>query len=64
MAVQTRAMATRQRIIDASVDLFYRKGYASVVLADIVSEANVTTGAFYYHFDSKEEVGAEIIRQA
>lgn len=64
MAVQTRAMATRQRIIDASVDLFHQKGYASVVLADIVSEANVTTGAFYYHFDSKEEVGAEIIRQA
>lgn len=64
MAVQPRAQATRQKIIDAAVDLFYRKGYAAVVLNDITSEAKITTGALYYHFDSKEAVGAEIIRQA
>lgn len=64
MAVQTRAKATRQRIVDVTVDLFYRKGYASVSLGDITAAAELTTGAFYYHFDSKEALGAEIIRQA
>lgn len=56
MVVQARAGATRQRIIDAAVDLFADKGYAETGLNDLCKAADVTTGAFYYHFASKEEV--------
>ena len=60
---QTRAEETRQRIIDAAVALFAEHGYADTGLNDITTAANVTTGAFYYHFASKEAVATAIIRE-
>lgn len=43
---QSRAEATRQRIIDAAVILFAENGYADTGLNDITAAAKVTTGAF------------------
>ena len=60
---QSRAEATRQRIIDAAVILFAENGYADTGLNDITAAAKVTTGAFYYHFASKESVANAIIRE-
>ena len=62
-AAQARATATRQRLIDAAVDLFTAHGYFATGLADITSRANVTTGAFYYHFTSKESLATAIVDQ-
>ena len=64
MTVQARAEATRQKIIDAAVDLFEEVGYGGTSLGDILGRARITKGAFYYHFDSKEAVAASIIEQA
>ena len=61
MALQARAEATRQKIIDAAVDLFGTAGFGETGLADIISAADVTKGSFYYHFDSKEAVATAII---
>lgn len=63
MAVQQRATATRQRVIDAAVHLFAEKGFAETSLHDITGLAEVTTGAFYYHFPSKEALATVIIEQ-
>lgn len=60
---QSRSAATRQDIIDAAVDLFTEKGYGETRLQDIVERAHVTTGAFYYHFDSKAALAAAIMAQ-
>jgi len=60
---QSRAEATRQRIIDTAVGLFAERGYADTGLIDITAGANVTTGAFYYHFASKEALATSIIRE-
>lgn len=61
MGRQARAEATRRRIIDAAVDLFIEPGYGEAGLAEILARADVTKGAFYYHFESKEAVAAAII---
>lgn len=61
MARQARAEATRQRIIDTAVELFTNTGYGETGLAEILQRADITKGAFYYHFDSKEAVAAAII---
>jgi AcrR family transcriptional regulator len=61
VALQARAEATRQKIIDAAVDLFGTTGFGETGLADIISAADVTKGSFYYHFDSKEAVATAII---
>ena len=60
---QARAEVTRRRIIDAAIDLFAEEGYGEIGLAEIVKRANVTKGAFYYHFASKEAVAAAIIEE-
>ena len=63
MTIQTRAAATRQCIISAAVDLFCDRGYAETSLTDITGRAQVTTGAFYYHFDSKEDLAKNLINE-
>lgn len=63
MALQARAEATRRRILDSAVDLFDELGYGETGLADVLQRANVSKGAFYYHFDSKEAVATAIIEE-
>lgn len=63
MARQARAEATRGKIIDAAVELFARAGYGDTDLAAIVRKADITKGAFYYHFESKEQVANAIIAE-
>lgn len=60
---QSRAIATRQSIIDAAVSLFLQRGYGDTTLSDITKTAGVTTGAFYHHFDSKQAVADGITAQ-
>lgn len=64
MGRQPRAEATRRKIIDAAVDLFRDPGFGDTGLAEILAQAEVTKGAFYYHFDSKESVASAIIDEA
>ena len=59
--LQARAEATRRRIIDVSIDLFKESGFSGTNLSQIIRRANVTPGAFYYHFPSKNAVAFSII---
>lgn len=61
--MQTRGVATRQKIIDSAVDLFAERGYLHTGLTDITGHAQITTGAFYHHFESKEAVAVAINAQ-
>lgn len=44
---------TEKLLIDITFDILYKKGYCATSLMDILKIANVTKGAMYYHFDSK-----------
>jgi AcrR family transcriptional regulator len=46
----------KKELIDAAERLFIAVGYDQTAISDIVREVNVSQGAFYYYFDSKEEV--------
>jgi AcrR family transcriptional regulator len=61
MVRQARSEATRQKIIDSAVDLINEIGYPAAGLADIIERAELTKGALYYHFDSKEALATAII---
>jgi len=63
MARQARSEATKQKAIDAAVDLFNEVGYAATGMGDIVERAQLTKGALYYHFDSKEAVATAIVEK-
>jgi AcrR family transcriptional regulator len=45
---------TRQRIIDAAYEQFYKEGFARSGVDAIAHAAGVTKRTFYYHFDSKD----------
>jgi len=48
---------TVEKILDASLKLFFEKGYEQTTVLDIVNNlGGLTRGAFYHHFKSKEEV--------
>ena len=46
----------RRELIASAQKLFYTKGYESTSVSDIVHEAGVAKGTFYYYFDSKQAV--------
>ncbi len=56
-----KAAATRLTILQKAFDLIYRKGYQATSIDDIIATTQVTKGAFYYHFKSKDEMGLAII---
>jgi TetR/AcrR family transcriptional repressor of nem operon len=47
---------TRERIIRASMELFWLKGYGSTSIADILSRSQVNSGSLYYFFPGKQDV--------
>lgn len=60
---QRQDQQTRQTLMDAGIALIAEKGYDGASIGDIATRADVTKGAVYYHFGSKENFVLEIIRQ-
>ncbi|TVZ16189.1 TetR family transcriptional regulator [Maribacter sp. MAR_2009_72] len=50
------------RIQVTGLQLFYSKGYYNTSVDDILKELNLSKGAFYYHFESKEDFFVQIIQ--
>jgi AcrR family transcriptional regulator len=47
---------TRDDIVAAADQLFYRRGYDYTSFADIAGAVHISRGNFYYHFKSKDEI--------
>jgi TetR/AcrR family transcriptional repressor of nem operon len=58
---QARALATRERILARAARLFALKGYHDTALEEILDAAGVTTGAFFHHFSSKEDLAFAVL---
>lgn len=56
--------ATRRRIIEVASRQFREQGVAAVGVASIMAAAGLTNGAFYAHFDSKEDLVREVLSSA
>jgi len=52
---------SRVRILASALRLFSGRGFGQVTIDDVMSDAGLTRGAFYAHFDSKENLYAESI---
>jgi AcrR family transcriptional regulator len=55
--------ATRQALLDAARTLFGEHGYTATSIDDVAQAANVTKGAFYHHYDGKQELFAAVYEQ-
>jgi TetR/AcrR family transcriptional regulator, cholesterol catabolism regulator len=47
---------TREALVLAAVQLFGREGFHGTSVKELVDAAHLTKGAFYHHFESKEEI--------
>jgi AcrR family transcriptional regulator len=47
---------TRDHIVEAADQLFYRRGYEHTSFSDIADAVQISRGNFYYHFKSKDEI--------
>ncbi|GAP63221.1 hypothetical protein ARMA_1644 [Ardenticatena maritima] len=61
--VQSRAQATRQRILDAAMRIFSNKGYHDTRVDEIAAASETSKGAIYFHFPSKERIFLALIDQ-
>ncbi len=65
MATQLeRRTATRLRITDAAFDLFSTLGYEATSTGMILERAQISRGAMYHHFATKEELFVAVFEQA
>jgi len=53
----------KKEIVEAAERLFMTAGYEQTAVSDIVGEVNVSQGAFYYYFKSKEDVLVAVLEK-
>jgi AcrR family transcriptional regulator len=58
----TTRKSTRERLIAAAEELFYRDGFHLVGLDQIIDTVGVTKTTFYNHFESKDDLVLAVIR--
>lgn len=56
-----KSEATRLTILQKAFELIYVKGFQTTSIDEIIATTQVTKGAFYYHFKTKDEMGLAII---
>ncbi len=54
---------TRQRILDAALNIFSRKGYYDTRMDEIVDESHTSKGSIYFHFPNKERLFIALVDQ-
>jgi AcrR family transcriptional regulator len=54
---------TRERLLQAAFHEVHRTGFQSASLDTILAATNVTKGALYHHFDSKEALGYAVVEE-
>jgi len=54
---------TRERLLQAAFQEVYRYGFQSAGIDTILAATNVTKGALYYHFESKEALGYAVVEE-
>lgn len=61
---QRRKEARPDELVEAALDLFVEKGFATTRLEDVAQRAGVSKGTMYLYFDSKESLFLAVVRRA
>jgi TetR/AcrR family transcriptional repressor of nem operon len=54
-------MDARKQLVSAAARLFHAKGYHNTSVQDILDASSVFRNNFYYHFETKEQLGFEVL---
>lgn len=61
MAVQTRTLKTRAKLIEAAQNRINEAGYEALRVEDVVKDAGVAKGTFFAHFKDKDALMDHLI---
>jgi AcrR family transcriptional regulator len=61
--MQTKALRTRERMVEAAERVMRSKGLAHTTTKEIAREAGYSEGAIYKHFESKEELFIRVLTE-
>lgn len=56
MAIFKESNSTKNKILDTAKKIALEDNFENLTIRDICSEAQISVGAFYHHFSSKEEM--------
>jgi TetR/AcrR family transcriptional repressor of nem operon len=59
---ESRSVDKRSLLIDIGTAIFTQKGFNNTALDELVKEAKVPKGSFYYYFQTKDKYAQEVIR--
>lgn len=55
---------TQDLLLNAAIDLFYKKGYSDTSIRDIGAKAGLSNSLVYHYYKDKEEILFQIVRDA
>ena len=64
LSVEEKREIARKHIMDASIELFYEKGYAQTTTRDIIAKAGILNGSLYNRFKNKDEILTSLVKEA
>ena len=57
----TKGDQTRDRILSTAESIILQRGYSGTSIEDIIGEAGITKGGFFYHFKGKDDLARNLI---
>lgn len=59
--MRTKGQQTREHILGTAESIILQRGYSGTSIEDIIGEASITKGGFFYHFDGKIDLARNLI---
>jgi TetR/AcrR family transcriptional repressor of nem operon len=60
---QSNTIETRERIVEAARELFFKQGYTATGVAQILKEADANSGSLYHFFPSKDDLLVAVLEK-
>jgi AcrR family transcriptional regulator len=51
-----KGQATKKKLMDIAERLILNRGFSAMSIDEVIKEAGITKGGFFYHFDSKNDL--------
>jgi TetR/AcrR family transcriptional repressor of nem operon len=61
--VETTTHTTKQRLLDAGLELLLEHGYHDLGVQALLAATGTPKGSFYHHFESKEDFALQVVDQ-
>lgn len=59
----TKGKATKDRLLDIAERHILQNGFAATSIEDLIKEAGITKGGFFYHFDGKNALAYALMQR-